>query len=330
MFKKLVPVGLTLMLLASACGGGEPSVLLDTAEEPAVTVDVPETAATSENVEPDLTDTDQLFVDEPEPLDENPGSGNDDAAAPVDNDERLSRPGYDPEGDAALFLYELVVWVLQDGDTDGPQAASECYAQAFVDALTPDRVKQIADLLDQLPLSDGLPVDAVTEQELTQLFAEADACADLLKEEITAGFGTLDAPAGFDQEASDSCYTEMEDADKIDVLVAASMFDSPAAQEAMGLFMLRNCTDTFLIPLLVETFVTDDGVEREIAECIAPKLAEAMLSLSDEALLLISGSANADPASGLDDATQAATDAIQSKLLATFVVCGYLPGLGDG
>ena len=328
------------MLLASACGGSEPpDAVIDAGERPAVTVEVPEAAVEIENVEPD--------VDKPQPL----GDGDSTLYPPLD-DEWTNRPVYDPDGDVAVYLRELVGWTMRSDAVDTiPQEAYDCYAESFIAALSPERVIQTAAVLDQQPLSYGFPLDIMTDEERTQLFVESAPCASLLihddvitalGEELLVGLGMGD-PAFSDDEATtgppmsdvleglDDCFTALlEDNTARSRFVEGILFDSPEAQADTFLFMAKNCGATYLVPMMVETFIAEDGLERETAECIAPKVLEAMLLLPAEVLVEMNdgdtGEVMGGMPSGSGGATDTATMEMMESLMSAFVGCEYAHG----
>ena len=74
-----------------------------------------------------------------------------------------------------------------------------------------------------------------------------------------------------------------------------ALFDSPAADQQLTASLLSACSESFLAPILTELFVSE-GLERDIAECVAPLVAELMADASDVfAALDTPGGVDQDP-----------------------------------
>ena len=309
----------------------------DASEGAPTHVEVPEAPPEPESVLPEPDETEQPFPEELEL-----GASDPTLYPPIAEDEWPEQPLYDPEEDAEVFLRELVVWTLKSGSTDTTaQEASACYAESFTSALASDRAEQVAAELDQMSLWGGFPLDIMTDDERTQLFSEAAPCSALLYQDagIVAALGMSAAPFLEDgvtippetlsvlEEGALSCSQAlMEDENVTAQMLEASLFDSPAAQGATMAFLVETCGETFLVPFLVETFIAEEGVDRETAECLAPTLLDALLLVPVEMLGDNPDGFTGDMPTASDEDAEKAVMEMMMLMMAAFAECGYSPG----
>ena len=258
--RKTVLVLLSFLLVVSACGGDG-----DTA---------PEEAPAGEE-----TTT--------EPSDVDPATTVEDPAVPL---LVVLRPVYVPGDDDGAYLHELAFWVLEadePGTTTAQQQASECYASAFVSVLDPARHAGVAGALSGQGLANGLPLDIVTGTERERLYLVATPCLDAAiaastPEDDADDFAHLDdAQLASFHAGLVTCYeTLFADETSRMWLLEDLLFDSPVADQQLGVATLNECSDTLVAPMLTEHYVSE-GSDRPATECIASMVVTLMVDNPD-------------------------------------------------
>ena len=268
--RKTFLVLLAFLMLASACSG-------DASDESSTTDTDNSTAADTATTAPSV-DT-PATVDDPVVL------------LPV------FRPAYDPAGDPAVYLHGLAVWVLETEDgftartdpgdrTAASRRASECYASAFVSVLDPERHAEVAAELSRQGLLNGFPLGVVTDAERERLHILATPCLDAAWQANAASkfpqdfLGddiefTEEQNASLTAAAEECLETLTADDNSREWILASALFDSPAAEQQLGVAVLSACSDTVMTPILTEQFMLE-GFERGTAECVASRMVELM------------------------------------------------------
>ncbi len=301
MLQRLVPVCLAAVLLATACGSTDPAT--------------PTTNAGAGGIPRESSLAGEL------------------RSAMLESRNRPAAPRRDPNETAEAHLHSVVRFVLtspdpgdstHEGQDERTKQATECYADSFVGTLSEDRSEDVSTALDQHAdeyghFQDGIPLDVLSDVELDELFVNAAHCVDSIfedrAEQFTSALSGLDpaSDSGISLASSlEACLTDLEgNADFKRSLLEEALFFSPAAEQLHVGTIFDTCGESFFVPTLVELFVVQDRIEREAAECIAPRLLEL---ISNFAPVLLFG----DP----DDLDGGRRSLVSFEALSIYQECG--------
>ena len=272
-----------------------------------------------------------------------------------------SQPVYSSEIGAETYFRELLAWISEqsessftepidtsDGldtdmdqptDADSQLAIETCLADQFIVTFGDDELTEIAEAIHELDLVDGLPMDVIQEEGFDTLTTNVLSCRPLMQEIFAEELASeIDLLEDMGAEGTDaqtdlltgalSCLQGIMDDDAIFIdLYTLDIFDTgrtDLADEYVSL-MFSICGEAFLGPLLIETFVTEMGIEREQAECLVshlmPTITE-MLESTDFNLDVLTGE---DEIVAGDEAAEEAMTAMMMGMMTGFLACDLSP-----
>ena len=205
------------------------------------------------------------------------------------------------------YFAELIPWML---DEDAP-AVQACLTDAFVGSFSSQRLAELAAATADADLSLGFAAGLMGDDESEALVDVMAPCAVMsLQTALDPGspFRRIEELLGGAPQASTpeiqevfaagiaQCFTDLAAQDGfMDLIVRSALFEDQDTDTEAGAAMFAVCSDSLIVPLIVESLVEESGIERDVAQCAMtdtyPALRDAVLGSPDqmEAALMLFG-----------------------------------------
>ena len=209
--------------------------------------------------------------------------------------EEQNWPIYDENTGAEAYFRELLGWMLYGSslEDDFSKEAVQCYIDIFVDMFDGERLTGLVETLTAQDSNlggpwDKLPADLLTPDEKTSLLDTAKSC--LHYEDMIDLDAFLGGPVPIENpetrialtEAARYCRESMMNNDTfVSAILELAVFETGVFEDAIYMStLMRECGESFFVPLYEELLVVEAGVGREAAECFAPHVLDIYLMMS--------------------------------------------------
>ena len=212
--------------------------------------------------------------------------------------------------DPQRYFDQLFRWKLTGGEAHNAATAEAvgCIVQAFVFALNAGRLDELATGSVQADHAADFLVGTLTEPEKQTVAAAAVPCiqtglrltladdqylntlADIMGE---MSFDTSSETVEITQSGVQECFdTIIADTTILEQMALSVLFDAPTAEKAITDRSLHLCSESFVLPVIVEAMAIETGMDRDVIRCaIEPMLPLLLQQMIDDQDLGQSGTA---------------------------------------